>query len=371
MRAFLRVGHRWVGLVLVLPMLCQGITGCFLAVTPIWEGMRPEPTISAGVGQPASAILAAAAVPGLAPVRYEPSAAGHPAVVGLAAPGERGAAIEVSIDPASLAVLGTRHTSAVYRWVHSLHENLLLPVMPGRSIVGGFGVGLLLLGLSGLALWWPAALVPNRWRRALTVAGRAKGARFQRELHGAAGFWFSVMLVVMSLSGVSLGFPQTIRSMLGVPDGPVRREQGAPRGEGREVLDLDAVLQRAAAAAPGVVVQDVRLPNPAGRPVNVRMQIVGALEGAPPVVAVIDPAGERVISLQDPRTASAGMLTVGWLRALHFGDAFGLPWRLLVALCGIVLPLLAVTGATLWLLKRRNRLRLTGQRQVAFQRAAE
>jgi uncharacterized iron-regulated membrane protein len=327
--------------------------------------MRPAPAISAGAFQPASAILAAAAMPGLVPIRYEPAVAPHPALIGLAEPGQRGANVEVMVDPVSLAVLRTRHTSVVYRWVHSLHENLLLPVMPGRSIIGWFGVGLLLLGLSGLVLWWPPALAPQRWRRAVTVTGKVKGARFQRELHGAAGFWFSVMLVVMSLSGVSLGFPQTTRAMLGAADAP------AWRNEGREAVDLDAIVQLAAGAAPGVVVTDVRLPNPAGRPVNVRMQIAGALEGTPPVVAMIDPAGTRVLSLQDPRTAPAGMLVVGWLRALHFGEAFGSPWRLLVALCGIVLPALAVTGVTLWLLKRRNRVRLTGQRQAAFQRAAE
>jgi uncharacterized iron-regulated membrane protein len=372
MRAFLRVAHRWLGLVLVLPMLWQGITGCFLAVTPIWEDIRPEPAVSAGPMQPASAILAAAAMPGLVPVRYEPAAPGHAAIVGLAAPGQRGANIELEIDPASLAVLGTRHTSVVYRWVHSLHENLLLPALNGRSVVGWFGMGLLLLGLSGVVLWWPAALAPQRWRRAATFRAKAKGARFQRELHGAAGFWFSIMLVVMSLSGVSLAWPQTIRAMLGVPDGPARRNEGAPRGEGRETaLDLDAVLQRALGAAPGVAVTDVRLSNPPGRPVNVRMQIVDALEGTPMVMATIDPAGKRVLSVQDPRTASAGALTMGWLRALHFGEAFGLPWRLLVSLCGIALPLLAVTGATLWWLKRRNRLRLAGQRQAALQGAAE
>jgi uncharacterized iron-regulated membrane protein len=371
MRAILRVAHRWLGLVLVLPMLCQGITGCVLALTPIWEDIRPEPAISAGPFQPASAIVAAAAQPGLVPVRYAPAVAPYPALVGLAEPGQRGATLDVMIDPASLAVLGTRHASAVYIWVHSLHETLLLPTMPGRRIVGGCGIGLLLVGLSGLVLWWPAALVPQRWRQAMTVTAKAKGARFQRELHGAAGFWFSAMLVVMSLSGVSLAFPQTIRSMLGGPDGPARRIEGAPRAEGPAVLDLDAILQRAAQAAPGAVVTDVRLPNPPGRPVNVRMAIVGALKGTPPVVATVDPAGKLLLSLEDPRTASAGMLAMGWLRALHFGAAFGWPWRLLVILCGVVLPLLAVTGALMWLLKRRHRLRLAGQRRAALQGAAE
>jgi uncharacterized iron-regulated membrane protein len=371
MMAFLRFAHRWIGLVLALPMLWQGITGCVLAITPIWEEWRATPAISVGPAHQASEILAAAAQPGLVPVLYQPAVGTHPAVVGLGEPGQRGPSIAVLVDPASLAVLDTRRPSATYRWIHLLHEHLLMPQFFGRSVVGWFGVGLLLMGLSGLVLWWPTVLVPNRWRRAMTFTAKAKGARFQRELHGAFGFWFSAMMVVISLGGISLSFPQTIRGMLGVPDGQTRRNEGAPRGDGGEALDLDAVLQRAVQAAPGVRVTDVRLSNPPGRPVNLRMEIVDALAGTPPVTATIDPAGKRVLSLQDPRTASAGILVMGWLRALHFGEAFGLPWRILIALSGFVLPTMAVTGVILWLLKRRNRLRLAGQRRTVVQGAAE
>ena len=381
MRAFLRFAHRWLGLVLALPMLWQGVTGCFLAVTPIWEALRPEPAISAGPPQPASAILGAAiaAKPDMAAVRYQPAEPGHAAAVDLAPAGQRFPAVELLVDPASLTVVETRYPSATYRWVHSLHENLLLPQFSGRSVVGWFGVGLFLLGLSGLVIWWPAA-VPNRWRRAMTFSGQAKGARFQRDLHGAFGFWLSAMMVLMSVSGVSLAWPQTIRELLGAGSppgrdaGPPSREGGGRPGRGgeaREAFDIDAVLARATTAVPGATVTDMRLSNPPGRPINVRLEITDALPGTPPAMATVDPAGRRVLSVQDPRTAPTGLLVVGWLRSLHFGEAFGLPWRLLVLATGIVLPTMAVTGATLWLLKRRNRLRLAGQRRAAIEGAAE
>lgn len=362
----LRILHRWLGLVLVLPMLVQGITGFVLAVTPMWEALRPVPAIAIGVHQPASAILAAAALPGLVPVRYEPGAS---ATVDLAPPGQRRGSVQVTIDPVSLAVLGERHPSAVYRWIRDLHEMLLLPVMPGRSIVGWFGVGLLLLGLSGIVLWWPARLAPQRWRKAVTISAKAKGARFQRQLHGAAGFWISAMLVVMSLSGVALGFPETVRAMLGVPGrAPM---QARPPGGVPEALDIDAVIHEAGIAVPGAAVTNVILPNSSGRPVIVRLERTDAVQGTPPVIVSISPAGRRVIAVQDPSNDSAGSFTVAWLHALHYGEAFGWPWRVLVMASGLVLPLLAVTGATLWMLKRRNRNRIAVQRQAALLEAAE
>ena len=299
--------------------------------------------------------------------------------------GQRGGQLQVLVDPVSLAVLATRQTSAVYRWVHLLHEHLLMPGYSGRSIIGCCGIGLFLLGLSGVVLWWPAAGLPRRWVAAITVRKKARGARLQRELHGAAGFWFSAMLVIMSASGVTLAFPQTAREVLGLPvqGSPGPGAASAQRGEGRgprdagprgavhEDLDMDAVLARAAQAVPGAQIVDVRLPNQPGRPVLIRMERDGALAGSPPVVVTIDPVGGNVISLQDPRTQPMGAVLLAWLRALHFGEAFGFPWRVLVFLTGLALPTLAVTGVTLWLLRRRNRLRLQSQRQVAIHGAAE
>ena len=377
MRAALRVAHRWLGLLLVLPMLWQGVTGCFLVVTPIWESIRPEPAISAGPSRPASAILSAAiaAKPDMAVVRYQPAHHGRAVAVDLVPPGQRFPAVEVLVDPASLAVVGTRYPSATYRWIHSLHENLLLPQFAGRVVVGWFGVGLFMLGVSGLVIWWPTVLTPDRWRRAMTVSGTAKGARFQRELHGAFGFWFSAMMVLISLSGVSLAWQQTIREM--VAGSPPARDVGSSGGragrcgEQQAALDVDAVLQRANMAVFGATVTDIRLSNSSGRPVSVRMEITDALPGTPQAMVTVDPAGRRVLSVQDPRNAPIGLLTMGWLRSLHFGEAFGLPWRLLELVTGIVLPPMAVTGANLWLLKRRTRHRLAGQRRAAIEGMAE
>ena len=365
-RRALILAHRWVGLVLGLPMLWQAITGCFLVLTPVWEEMRPVPAITEGQAHTASEILAAVNVPGLVPVRYQPPGEHTPAAVDLGKPGQRGSQSQILIDPVSLAVLATRQPSPVYRWVHSLHENLLIPAYFGRTIVGWFGVGLLLLGLSGVVLWWPVTLRPRRWRAAVTVTRGARGARLQRELHGGVGFWVSMMLIIMSITGIAQAFPQSLRSALGLPL-PFQNTQPG----GREALNLDAVIARAKETVPGAHLVDLRLPNSPSAVVIAQFESAGSVRGPPPVRVTLDPAGHQIISVQDPDSGSFGEWLLGWMRAIHFGEAFGLPWRTLVFLTGLALPTLVVTGAILWWLRRHIRRRVQLQQRAAMHGAAE
>jgi len=59
--------------------------------------------------------------------------------------------------------------------------------------------------------------------------------------------------------------------------------------------------------------------------------------------------------------------TVGtWLRALHFANLHGwLAYRIFVAVLGVAVAALSVTGVTIWLVKRRARLALAGLRAPA------
>src|SRR5207302_1046831 len=84
-----------------------------------------------------------------------------------------------------------------------LHGNLLMG-RAGRVYVGWLGLAVLVLGISGLILWWPRR---QRWRAAFLVKRGARGLRLYRDLHGAIGIWTFVVFITVSFSGVCLAFP--------------------------------------------------------------------------------------------------------------------------------------------------------------------
>jgi uncharacterized iron-regulated membrane protein len=371
--AVLRRVHRWIGLALALPLILQAATGLILAADPFVSSIEGVPAAIGPLTAPsalrnvdATAILAAAhtAVPSdQQPSRWRmlPDAS---VAIDFTAPNQRLPASQVGVDVLSNQVMWVRQNpDSVYRWAHSLHETLLLGLQ-GRSIVGWIGVGLLLLALSGIPLWWPPR---RRWRTGFTVTPRARGWRLQRELHGAAGIWMLLLLLMQSVSGIALAFPQTARAIAGLPTQPPRggRSAGAPGLDPNHAIA--AGIAAAEAQFPRATVQDLRLPGLADRPMVAFLRLDGDREGAPRATVMIDMTTARVLSIQDPRKAPIGLSVLNWLHAVHDGGAAGPAGRLVMCLFALMLPVFPVTGLAMWMLRRRQRRRARASVVVAGQ----
>ncbi|HEX4369372.1 MAG TPA: PepSY-associated TM helix domain-containing protein [Rhodopila sp.] len=372
-RAVLRRLHRWIGLLLVLPLIIQAVTGLIMAADPFVAAIRDVPSSNGWLVEPddlrgvdVAAVLAAAraAVPGdvmrgeVVPVRWrvEPGAI---AAVDFAAPGRQQVVAEVGVDALFTTVAWVRRDPGVfYRWVHSVHETLLMGAQ-GRRLIGAIGIGLLLLGLFGIPLWWPRR---GRWLAGVTVSRGASGWRLQRELHGAAGFWMLVVLLVQSVSGVAMAFPQTARAIVGLPD--MARRGAHVGGDVRvdPVRSIVAGVASAQAALPEAVLLDLRLPAVPGRPMMAVLLPRGDWQGSPPAIVSMNRASGRVLSVQDPRASSLGVSALNWLRAWHEGGAGGPAGRVLLCVFALVLVLLPVTGLGMWVLRWRQRRRAATSR---------
>jgi uncharacterized iron-regulated membrane protein len=364
-RKTLGVIHLWVGLILCLPLMLLGITGTILALQD-----NSGPTIAAsGPARPVAAIIAAAARS--APEGQKPSlfvappAADKPAAIRFSVPGRGGPGFgaQVFVDPSTLAVTQVAG-SGFMRQVHMLHGNLLFG-REGRDAVGWLGVVMLAMGVSGLVIWWPR---PGRWRAAFSVASKARGVRFYRELHGAAGIWGLIVLIAVSFSGVYLAFPETVGSALAVADARSMPQPKVQPVQGAKAIDADQAIAIAEGAVRGTL-KSIGLPQRPDQPYRVALAHAGNADGAPMVTVFVEPWTAQVIEVRDP-TASGATAFLAWQRAIHTGEGLGWFWHVLVALSGLLPALFAVTGVSMWILKRRAQQRMATARS-ALPEAAE
>jgi uncharacterized iron-regulated membrane protein len=95
--------------------------------------------------------------------------------------------------------LGFRVTA----WLLDFHDNLLGGDVGRRT--NAFGAGLvILLGVTGLVIWWPGIL---RWKRSLVIDVRANWRQFTWSLHSALGIWFAAFIVMWGITGLYLSYP--------------------------------------------------------------------------------------------------------------------------------------------------------------------
>lgn len=365
--------HLWIGLILCLPLAVLGITGSILVFEHELNDLtaeKPAQALAIGEMKSPSAILEAAKA--AAPAGTNPSflsfpeEKGEPATVRLSASGRPGPAGSVLVDPVSLEVLGVRTVSDGFlRQVHMLHANFLIRDRSGRELVGWAGAAMLVLGVSGLVLWWPR---PGRWKDSFKVKAGAKGARFHRDLHGAVGIWSLAVFIVVSFSGVYLAFPQTLGDGVSalLPARDLRAPVKVEPMRGSQPIGLDQAVAIATAAVPGAEVRMIALATRPDQALRIGLVRPGHEHGAPAIAAFVDPWRAKLVELRDPKDYSAGETVLAWQRPLHAGEGLGLLWKWAVFLSGILPPLFAITGTAMWWLKRKNRKAKDAERAAAL-----
>lgn len=380
LRTVLWTLHRWIGLGLALLLAPIAVSGALL----VWHDhldalLHPGRYAVTGMqlAQPsaylASAVGALAGSAQPVAIRF-PADDGWPVIVmARGAPRAEGGApriVNVYLDPPTARALDVvDFRSSLIGWLHRFHENLTIPEYSGRAIVGWVGVGMLILALTGIWLWWPrnGAFLPGlRWRRA---------AHTTTNLHHLIGFWISIPLAAVSFTGVYLGFPQTARQLMAsiAPMTP----QGQRPGFGAVVRDPrlspEDALSAALSSQPGARPAVIFLPTPnattsergrargaerdgkgeSARDIGAvwRVQLRGAGDGETATVVVDDRSG-AVERLPGPL---AGDQAAQWMRWIHEGSHSGPIWQVVVFLTGVFPLVFVVTGAIMWWRGRRTR----------------
>ena len=263
------------------------------------------------------------------------------------------------VDPWRGTVLGAREpTEFLTGWLFLLHSHLLAGER-GHLVAGVAALVLVALSASGLVAWWPRR-PPWRawslWRQSLTVRRGAGAVRGTYDLHRAAGFWSSALLLLAGVTGASLVFHEAFQHMAYVltASRPERREAAAPPSPG-PVLAVDSLLAIARRAQPGGSISYLYLPTAPGDSFRMRQRLPGETHPNGKSFVHLDPATGRVLAVEDGVRAPRGARLYSLLYPLHIGVVGGTATRLVTMAVGLALPLLAVSGAAVWWRRTRRR----------------
>ena len=221
--------------------------------------------------------------------------------------------------------------------------------------------GMLFLGLVGrlliVALVWGVVLYAPFMRRLPFGTVRASKAARTRWLdyHNLLGAVTLAWVLVVGLTGVvnTLATPiiaywkdTALKELTAAYDAPVAAGERA---------SLDAAVQRARAALPGMTLQFVAFPGSSYS--TDHHYAVFFLGDTPLTTHLTTPA------LIDARTGElAAVATMPWYvktlslsQPLHFGDYGGLPLKILWALLDLATIIILISGLYLWLAKRKTK----------------
>ncbi len=384
--------HRWIGLTMAGFLVVVGLTGSLLAFLPELNHWL-APHLHPGAHGPTldAATLARRAESSFPQARANTIYLGNPGTAGIGMEPLPGAAPlgfnRLVLDAVTGEELGRLERGAlptaleeIMPFVYSLHYQLAMGPT-GEWILGIIALAWTIDCFVGFYLTLPARRRASgksflgRWAPSFLVKWRASAYRVNFDLHRAGGLWLWPLLFVFAWSGVffnlndvyiaatKLVLDTTDRAAWTWPAQP-------PRDDGRETMSWEEAqatgvrLMNEQARAHGFTIErpDALYFFRSKGLVQYRVRSnldIGDKLGTTTIL--FDATTGDLVMVRLPSGLKSGDTLTSWLLALHMADLFGLPYRILVCVAGIVIAMLSVTGVYIWWRKRRAR-RLSAER---------
>jgi uncharacterized iron-regulated membrane protein len=374
------VAHRWLGIVLALWIVLEGVTGSILVFEPEldrwFSGDDYSVTSGHQVGLTRAVDAAREARPD-EPVRYVIPPGENGPVYQVGTVDRDGDAHVVMVDPGSGRVNTADHEAP---WWLSMSERLHLNLnateilgVKATTILGWLGVLWLVIVVTGFYVWyWPRI---RKWVHLARVRRRRGRFTFNLDLHNAVGMVFLIPMFLVVLTGVNFMFPNQVRDVYEVvtfgayhePDQTIATSTGTT-GTPITAADAERVV-----ASLDPAVEPYYVLTPSGSPVatytvyaNVDPSFLGMLGGQHQVEFSVDQYTGAIVKVEDVLDDNAATQAyASWAYPVHAGTFGGDITRVLWFVLGLTPIVLGWTGYVMWLTRRRRRARAAARATAA------
>jgi len=244
------------------------------------------------------------------------------------------------------AIIGERTTPTLLANIHQFHMRLLAG-RKGEEFTKWAAVLSVFLIFTGIYLWFPL-------RRIASSFGKSRRG-FNFEFHSIAGIYFALFLLVLSITGIVLGFDEIITPWFFkvTHSAPSSRNVPSIVQPGGKPITADNAVNLAEATLPGAKPSYIVLPQKPAASFMVSMRFPEDLTAGRSWVNV-DQFSGKVLFVENSRTPPAGTGLITLNRALHTGDICGYPTKILMSLSSLMLAIQVITGYCIWWKKLRG-----------------
>jgi uncharacterized iron-regulated membrane protein len=262
---------------------------------------------------------------------------------------------QVFINPYTGAIAGDRSPFNTLFRIHQLHLRLLMSYTASAGKIGADIVAiatavLLFLVISGVYLWWPVKRATVKWSANLR--------RISFDLHNTTGIYSAAFLVVLGVTGIVVHFDDDLEEYLHKQAGTQKILKNIPSAvqSGGTPISPDQSVQIALAALPGTKALALSVPPNPKASYLVALHYPEDLTPGGRSWVNVDQFSGKVLSFQDSRTVAMSTRAVKiFNRAVHTGDVYGYPTKILASLSSVLLVIQAITGYYMWWKKLRVR----------------
>jgi sulfite reductase (NADPH) flavoprotein alpha-component len=269
----------------------------------------------------------------------------------MARDGGRGS--EIAIDPYDGSVLGAARGAEFFAVVEQVHRTLAAGAV-GKQMVGASTATLILIVATGLYLRWPRRR--HSWSTWLRPNLERKGRGLLWQLHAVAGTWLLLFYLSAALTGLWWSYDfyrNAINAIAGVP-ASTRRPPAPAADQSALPVSVDPAWIAFRAAVPEATRATFAPPASSDAPLEIRYQTPSSPHERAWNTLKVDPVTGAISGRELYAELPRGRRFVSSLFPLHSGSFFGAPGRVLMACAALSMPLFALTGIWLWLLRRRN-----------------
>ena len=229
-----------------------------------------------------------------------------------------------------------------------------------RAITGACNLAFFWLAVTGVYLWWPRSWQWRGLKMSVLISTRLRGKARDWNWHNVIGFWSSTVLVVLTLTAAVMSYPwaNDLLYTLTGSEPPSRAQASAPAAQDQRrarraneeprapkpLASFEALLARAEQQVPGWVMIMLRFPPRGDGPVTASIQGPDAFHPFQRSQLTLNRATGTVVKWEPYADNSTGRKLRTWVRALHTGEAFGLPGQTVAGLASLGGCFLVWTG---------------------------